>query len=80
MPGSFTGYHVTVSPPPPPHIPTPIRVPYSPISSTYILEGLAGRTTYNITVATFNSDGLGPLTEFVVVTTPENGKKFFEYH
>lgn len=63
-----------VSPPPPPSVTTPILIPRSPISSTYILQGLAGFTTYTITVATYNNDGVGPQTESDTITTPESGK------
>jgi len=76
MVGSFIGYQILVTPPPPSHIPTPILVSFSNVSSTYTLTGLPGIVTYNITVATYNSDGLGPLTESILATTPENGEMF----
>ena len=40
----------------------------------YVVTGLANFTEYTITVATYNDDGVGPLTAQTTITTPETGK------
>ena len=77
MSANFIGYQVMVSPPPP-SVATPILVPRTSISSTFILRDLASFTSYTVTVATYNNDGVGPLTESVTITTPETGKVCLE--
>jgi hypothetical protein len=40
----------------------------------HAISGLANFTEYTITVATYNDDGVGPLTAQTTITTPETGK------
>ena len=70
---TFDSYRIFVSPPPPPPLISPIVVPKTSISGMYLLRGLANFTTYTITVATSNQDGVGPLTASHTATTPETG-------
>ena len=70
---TFDGYQIFISPPPPPPLTSPIFVAVMPISGMYLLQGLANFTTYTITVATYNQDGVGPRTASHSATTPEAG-------
>ncbi len=70
---TFIGYQILLSPAPPSTVTTPIFVGKTPISGTHIISGLEAGTTYTVTVATYNEDGLGPLTATTTATTPESG-------
>ena len=72
---TFIGYQIVISPAPPSPLTTPILRPSIPGVSlyNYTIVGLANFTTYTITVATYNDDGVGPLTTQSVITTPETG-------
>lgn len=72
---TFSGYQIIISPTPPPPLTTPILRTSTPPTSLYshLISGLANFTQYTITVATYNDDGIGPLTAQGVITTPETG-------
>ena len=70
---TFDGYQLFISPPPPPPLTSPVFAPKTPVSGTHILQGLANFTVYTVTVATFNQDGVGPLTAMDSIMTPETG-------
>lgn len=67
-----------ISPAPPPPLTTPILQSSTPRPVTglysYLIMGLSNFTMYTITVATYNEDGVGPLTTQATVTTPEAGE------
>ena len=73
---TFIGYQIMISPAPPLPLTTPILRPLTPGISlyNYTIRGLANFTVYTITVATYNDDGVGPLTAQRTVRTPETGK------
>ena len=72
---TFIGYQIIISPAPPPPLTTPILRPSTPgmILYNHVIAGLANFTEYTITVATYNDDGVGPLTAQTTITTPETG-------
>lgn len=74
---TFVGYQIIISPAAPPPLNTPIlqsAIP-RPLNGLYfhLIEGLSNFTQYTITVTTYNSDGVGPLTARETITTPEAG-------
>ena len=73
---TFTGYQIMIAPVPLPPLTTPILHTSTPGTTLYSIpiQGLANFTEYTITVATYNDDGVGPLTAQATETTPEAGE------
>ena len=74
---SFIGYQIFISPTPPPPLNATIlrsAIP-RPVTGLYYhpIQGLSNFTQYTITVATYNGDGVGPLTAQETIRTPEAG-------
>ena len=66
--GNFDGFHIYISPLPPPesNITLPITVGSDVV--LYTISGLANSVSYNVTIATYNAGGDGPSITRSIVT------------
>lgn len=69
------GYHIYLDPPPPPSANIMLPITLGVFFSMTTISGLANSVTYNVSIASYNSGGDGPLTSLTIQT--QAGRKIY---